>query len=46
MSSRLKNLIAVFAVSIAMWVVIIQGSLSIYHLAQPDTDNMQTASTK
>lgn len=47
MSSRLRNILLAFGVSLAMWAVAIQGTLSIYGaVAGPGTDGMATASVK
>ena len=45
MSSRLRNLLFAFGLSIVMWVAIIQASISIYHVALPNLDRILTAST-
>jgi hypothetical protein len=46
MSSRLKNILGAFGVSIALWVVIIQGSMSLMHQHSTAIDVGVTASIR
>lgn len=47
MSARLRNLITVFCISIAMWVGIISAVVGAYDLlAEPTTDQTVTASVR
>ncbi len=45
MSSRLRNLMLIFATSLLMWVALIQGSLSLYS-GVSGPDSMTTASVR
>lgn len=46
MSHRFRNICIALGVSLLLWVGIIQGSISLYGLAQPGTDNQPTAAVK
>ncbi|MBO0142180.1 hypothetical protein JZX87_13515 [Agrobacterium sp. Ap1] len=47
MSSRLRNMIVVFAVSILMWAGMLHGTLALYAgLTGASTDGMTTASVR
>ena len=46
MSRRFRNLLCALAVSISMWIIIIQASVAFYDLVSPGVDGVTTASVR